>query len=170
MRTLGTAFSNVTAISFFLYLIWCCIISARNTIIKVLWSFRYRVFSRQHSREVKLWVTGRLELPGGASDTSVWIRTFKRSSCSIQGKKRQSSHTTHLWRRRGERRYSSHFFTTWGWVVSVTPRPRFTSGNGTPVPIRQEAGWTSEPVLTEVRGRILLSLLGIEPRLPGRPK
>jgi hypothetical protein len=31
-------------------------------------------------------------------------------------------------------------------VVSVTPRPRFTPGEGTPVPIGQEAGWAPEPV------------------------
>jgi hypothetical protein len=36
-----------------------------------------------------------------------------------------------------------------GWVVSVTPRPRFTSGKGTPVPIAQEAGWAPEPVWTQ---------------------
>jgi hypothetical protein len=31
--------------------------------------------------------------------------------------------------------------TRWGWVVSVRPRPRFTPGEITPVPIVQEAGW-----------------------------
>jgi hypothetical protein len=30
--------------------------------------------------------------------------------------------------------------TRWGWMVSVTPRPRFSPGEGTPVPIVQEAG------------------------------
>jgi hypothetical protein len=39
--------------------------------------------------------------------------------------------------------------TRWGWVVSVTPRPRFTTGERTPVPIGQEAGWASEPVWTQ---------------------
>jgi hypothetical protein len=38
--------------------------------------------------------------------------------------------TTHLWRHRGKRRYSSYSFTTsaldGGWVFSVTPQPRFT--------------------------------------------
>jgi hypothetical protein len=28
-------------------------------------------------------------------------------------------------------------------------RPRFTPGKGPPVPIRQEAGWTPEPVWTQ---------------------
>jgi hypothetical protein len=39
--------------------------------------------------------------------------------------------------------------TRWGWVVSVTPRPRFTPGKGPPVPIVQEAGWVPEPVWTQ---------------------
>jgi len=33
-----------------------------------------------------------------------------------------------------------------GWVVSVTPRPRFAPGKGPPVPIGQETGWAPEPV------------------------
>jgi hypothetical protein len=37
-----------------------------------------------------------------------------------------------------------------GWVVSVTPRPRFTPGERTPpVPIGQEVGWASELVWTD---------------------
>jgi hypothetical protein len=36
-----------------------------------------------------------------------------------------------------------------GWVVSVTPRPRFAPGKGPPVPTGQEAGWAPEPVWTE---------------------
>jgi hypothetical protein len=36
-----------------------------------------------------------------------------------------------------------------GWVVSLTPRPRFASAKGPPVPIVQEAGWASEPVWTQ---------------------
>jgi hypothetical protein len=39
--------------------------------------------------------------------------------------------------------------TRWGWVVSVTPRPRFTPEERPPVPIGQEAGWASEPVWTQ---------------------
>jgi hypothetical protein len=38
--------------------------------------------------------------------------------------------------------------TRWGCVVSVTPRPHFTLGERTPVPIVQEAGWAPEPVWT----------------------
>jgi hypothetical protein len=34
-------------------------------------------------------------------------------------------------------------------VVSVTFRPRFTSGKGPPVPIGYEAGWASELVWTQ---------------------
>jgi hypothetical protein len=34
-------------------------------------------------------------------------------------------------------------------VVSVTPRPRFTPGERTPVPIGKEAGWAPEPVWTQ---------------------
>jgi hypothetical protein len=39
--------------------------------------------------------------------------------------------------------------TRWGSVVSVTSRPRFTPGDGPPVPIEQEAGWAPEPVWTQ---------------------
>jgi hypothetical protein len=40
--------------------------------------------------------------------------------------------------------------TWWGWVDSITPRPRFTPGERTPpVPIVQEAGQTPEPVWTQ---------------------
>jgi hypothetical protein len=56
-----------------------------------------------------------------------------------------------------------------GWVVSVTPRPRLR-GNDPPVPTGQEAGWAPRAGLdTEVRGKILSPLPGIEPRSPGRP-
>jgi hypothetical protein len=34
-------------------------------------------------------------------------------------------------------------------VVSVTPRPLFTPGDGPPLPIVQEAGWASELVGTQ---------------------
>jgi hypothetical protein len=37
----------------------------------------------------------------------------------------------------------------WGWVVSVTPLPRFIPGERTSVPIVQEAGWAPEPVWTQ---------------------
>jgi hypothetical protein len=39
--------------------------------------------------------------------------------------------------------------TRWGWVVSVTPRPCFTSWKEPPVPIGQETGWAREPVWTQ---------------------
>jgi hypothetical protein len=38
-------------------------------------------------------------------------------------------------------------------VVSVTLRPLFSSGEGPPVPIVQEAGWAPEPVWTQARGK-----------------
>jgi hypothetical protein len=34
-------------------------------------------------------------------------------------------------------------------MVSVTSRPRFAPGKVPPVPIVQEAGWSSEPVWTQ---------------------
>jgi hypothetical protein len=34
-------------------------------------------------------------------------------------------------------------------MVSVTPRPRFAPGKGSPVPIVQETGWAPEPVWTQ---------------------
>jgi hypothetical protein len=56
-----------------------------------------------------------------------------------------------------------------GWVVSTTPRPRFTPGERPPVPIVQEAGWAPEPVWTQRIEEKSLSLPGIELRSPGRP-
>jgi hypothetical protein len=57
-----------------------------------------------------------------------------------------------------------------GWVVSVTPRPRFTPREKGPlVPIVQEAGWAPVPVWTQrLQKKILTPLPGIEPRSPGR--
>jgi hypothetical protein len=46
--------------------------------------------------------------------------------------------------------------TRWGWVVSVTPRPRFTPAERTPVPIVQEAGLD-----TEATGKILCPCQGL---------
>jgi hypothetical protein len=40
---------------------------------------------------------------------------------------------------------------------------------GPTVPIVQEAGWVTEPVWTEVRGKILSPLPEIEPQSPGLP-
>jgi len=48
-----------------------------------------------------------------------------------------------LFRDRGTRR---------GWVVSSTPRPRFTSGKD-PVPVLQEAGWAPGPIWTGLKSR-----------------
>jgi hypothetical protein len=56
--------------------------------------------------------------------------------------------------------------TRWGWVVSVTPRPRFAPGKGPRVPIVQEAGWAPEPVWTQRLEENSLPLLGIEPCRP----
>jgi hypothetical protein len=42
----------------------------------------------------------------------------------------------------------------WGWVVSITLRPRFAPWKGPPVPFGQEAGWAPEPVWTEVRAQV----------------
>jgi hypothetical protein len=33
-----------------------------------------------------------------------------------------------------------------GWVISVTPRPLFTSWKGPPVPIWKDSGWAPEPI------------------------
>jgi hypothetical protein len=56
-----------------------------------------------------------------------------------------------------------------GWVVSFTPRPSFTPGKGTPVPIVQEAGWAQEPVWTQRSEEKSFTLPGIEPQSSGRP-
>jgi hypothetical protein len=57
-----------------------------------------------------------------------------------------------------------------GWVVSVTPRPRFSPGERTP-DTRWTEGWVGPRagLDTEARGKILSPLPGIEPRSPGRP-
>jgi hypothetical protein len=54
-------------------------------------------------------------------------------------------------------------------VVSVTPRPRFCPGEGTPG-AHCTGGWVG-PIAgldIEARGKILLPLPGIQPRSPGR--
>jgi hypothetical protein len=52
-----------------------------------------------------------------------------------------------------------------GWVVGVTPWPRFTPRKGPPVPIGQEAGWSPE-LDTEARGKISYSCRGSNLDLP----
>jgi hypothetical protein len=60
--------------------------------------------------------------------------------------------------------------TRWGWVVSVTPRPRFTPGERTPgTHCTGDCVGPRAGLDTEVRGKILSPLPGIDPRSPGRP-
>jgi hypothetical protein len=74
----------------------------------------------------------------------------------------------------GERRYSSYSFTTSALdgelVVSITPQPRFTSGERTPG-THWTGGWVGPTgsLDTEDSGKNPLPLPGIEPRSPGRP-
>jgi hypothetical protein len=60
--------------------------------------------------------------------------------------------------------------TRWGWVVSVTPRPRFTPWETTP-DTHCTGGWVSPRagLDTKTRGKIHLPLPEIEPRSPDRP-
>jgi hypothetical protein len=53
-------------------------------------------------------------------------------------------------RGRGNSFYSFLTSALDGVVGSVTPRPRFTPGTGTPVHILQEAEWSSELVHTQM--------------------
>jgi hypothetical protein len=82
-----------------------------------------------------------------------------------------SSPTSHLWRRRGERRYSSYSFTTSAldggeWSVS-RPCRALPPENGGPVPIGQEAGWAPEPVWTQMlQEKSSLPAPGSNPDLP----
>jgi hypothetical protein len=57
-----------------------------------------------------------------------------------------------------------------GGVVSVTPRPRFSTGDRTPG-THYTGGWVGHraDLDTEVRRKILWPLSWIEPRSPGRP-
>jgi hypothetical protein len=59
--------------------------------------------------------------------------------------------------------------TRWGWVVSVTPRPRFSPGERTPG-THCTGGWVGPRagLDTETRGKIILPRSGIEPRSPSR--
>jgi hypothetical protein len=71
---------------------------------------------------------------------------------------------------RGERRYSSYSFTIsaldGGERSASRPGRTLPPGKVPLVPIEQETGWAPEPVWTQVRGKILLPLLGIKPRSP----
>jgi hypothetical protein len=60
--------------------------------------------------------------------------------------------------------------TRWGWVVSVTPRPRFSPGERTPG-THCTGDWVGPRagLDTESRGKILSPLSRIEPRSIGRP-
>jgi hypothetical protein len=63
------------------------------------------------------------------------------------------------------------FGTVWGWVVSVTLRPRFTPGRKDPPGTHCTEGWVGPRagLDTEAREKILSPLPGIEPRSCGRP-
>jgi hypothetical protein len=58
----------------------------------------------------------------------------------------------------------------WGWVIRVTPRPRFSPRKKTPG-TSWTGGWVGPRagLDTEVRGKILSPLSGIKPRSPGHP-
>jgi hypothetical protein len=84
--------------------------------------------------------------------------------------KSRSNPTTHLWRPRGNRRYSSYSFMTSA-LDGVSgqrhaPAALYPQGKGPPVPIGCEAGWAPELVWTQARGKFLLPLPRIEPRRP----
>jgi hypothetical protein len=72
----------------------------------------------------------------------------------------------------GERRYSSCSFLTsalqGGWVVSITPRPRFTPGERAPPGTHCTGGWVGPraDLDAESRGKILCLCRGSN---PGRP-
>jgi hypothetical protein len=59
--------------------------------------------------------------------------------------------------------------TRWEWVVSVTPRPRYSPGERTTGTIVQEAGWAPQPVWTQRLQEKSFVLPGIESGSPGRP-
>jgi hypothetical protein len=90
---------------------------------------------------------------------------------SIWQKVKQSRYT--LWRRLGgeeKKLLLIHDLDSRQGVVSVTPRPRFTSEERTPG-THCTGGWVEvrAGMDTEARGKILSPLPGIEPRSPGRP-
>jgi hypothetical protein len=81
--------------------------------------------------------------------------------------KEEGSPTTHPCRRRGELLIHD-LGTKWGWVVSVTPRPRFTPGERIPG-THCTGGWVGLRAGLETGWRKnLLPVPGIEPRWPGR--
>jgi hypothetical protein len=68
--------------------------------------------------------------------------------------------------------HSSYSFTTSaldGEWSALHPGRALPPGKGPTVPIVQEARWAPAPVWTQIRGKNLLPLPGIEPRSPGRP-
>jgi hypothetical protein len=80
------------------------------------------------------------------------------------------SHYTPRRRLGGEEVYLLHILdlgTRWGWVVSVTPRPRFSPGERTPG-THCTGGWVGPRagLDTEVRGKILCLYHGSNPDLP----
>jgi hypothetical protein len=86
-----------------------------------------------------------------------------------------SSPTTHLWRRRRDRIYSSYSFTASALDTHLVSGERHAPaelyfGERTPG-THCTGGWVGfrAGVDAEDRGEILLPLLGIEPRSPGRP-
>jgi hypothetical protein len=74
---------------------------------------------------------------------------FLKTSPSLLNDQIKSCSTTRhedTWR---ERKYSSYSFTTSSLDGVVTPRPRFTRGEGPPQPIVQETGWAPLPFCTQ---------------------
>jgi hypothetical protein len=102
------------------------------------------------------------------------IWQFTKTPTNFLLKTSLSSPTTHLWRHRGERKYSSYPFSTSAldsgeWSVS-RPGRALVPGRGPLVPTVQGAGWGPRAGLdTEATGKILSPLPWIEPRSPGHP-
>jgi hypothetical protein len=94
------------------------------------------------------------------------------SHYTVQGKKVNLSRYT-PWRRLGWEEVQLllilNLGTRWGWVVSVTPRPRFTPGERTPGN-HWTGGWVGRRagLDAEARGNILCPCRGSNPDRPAR--
>jgi hypothetical protein len=97
------------------------------------------------------------------------VELIKSRETTVILKKLKLSHYTPqaFW---GEKRYNSYSFSTSAldgeWLAS-RPGRTFAPGEGSTVPIVQEAGWAPEPVWTQrLEKKILSPLPRIEPRSP----
>ena len=103
------------------------------------------MFKFQYLRPLLLWDYKRF-LPEWLMSILSKEGNVKVKCTLVQSLRLCTGRTAHRWSRGITLPLHDHG-TRWGWGVSVTPRPLFTSEKE-PVPIVQEAGWAPGPVWT----------------------